>query len=121
MSKAVSVVRTPLFLSMLLVTSLVALAPSGNAAANGCVDAGSGITACGAAVAVGCGVSTGAGAATGIVAWTLVSSTESGSKSFSLRAPAFAGAADAPCTTASCTTGFLYANGVLVSESQTVC
>jgi hypothetical protein len=112
--------RNALLLSLLLATAFVSLAPAASAA-TGCVDVGSGITACGVAIPTACGVSAGVGAATGIVDWKLVSSTEVGSKTFTLHAPAFAGAAAAPCTTASCTTAVLYANGVVVSAPPTLC
>lgn len=110
------------FVSVLLMTTFV-VAPVAMAEPNApsCVTLPSGTLACGYADTPGCGISVGAGVATGSVQWELVSVTQWGQDTFSLRAPVFAGAATAPCATTTCTTAELFADGVLVSQSQTVC
>lgn len=97
---------------------LLGLAPLASAHHTECKTV-SGYEACGS-VNVTCGAATATGAATGVVTWRLVVTSDFGSGSAQLRAPAAQLAAQAPCGIPGCTTGTLYADNVYVT-SHTVC
>lgn len=87
-----------------------------------CVDVRPGVVACGEAFVEVPGVGAGAGVATGLVDWQLVVRTNHGTgASPVVNGPAAALAAVGPSTTRDCATAILYADGVEVARSVSVC
>jgi hypothetical protein len=67
-------------------------------------------------------VGSGTGVATGIVDWQLVVRTHSGTgQSLVVSAPAASLVAVGPSRTTDCATAYLYADGVEVARSETLC
>lgn len=124
MKRAIPTVAALLALSFLATASL---APTASAIPPPpldavCVDVRPGVIACGTAVVEFPGVGAGSGVATGIVDWQLVVRTNHGQgASPVVTAPAAALAAWGPTMTRDCATALLYADGVLVASSITVC
>lgn len=86
-----------------------------------CETVGPGVVACGRADAAPCAV-TGSGAATAPVMWRLVGhGSDTGNFDDTFFGAAYAGTVPVACTTGTCVTAYLYANGVLIWQSMTVC
>lgn len=120
-----SVFRNLALLLALSFLGTAALAPTVSAIpppTEDCADVRPDVIACGVAHVTFPGVGSGTGAATGIVDWQLVVRTHSGTgQSDVVSAPAASLVAVGPSRTTDCATAYLYADGVEVARSETLC